>query len=113
MKRLVTVCLLMLLRLFLATSVTASPRTTSEHAGGQMAITPDTIIHRTDTRSDSPAADSSLRAAESARKALPSKREIVTDQEIGDGQCFEYVLFGFWHIWAGCGDSGGGGGGGW
>lgn len=112
-KRLLIVCLLMLLSLILATSATASPRAISEHARGQVAITPDPVIYDPDVRSDSLAADSS-RAAESARKASPSKRGVVTDQEIGDGQCFEYVLFGFWHVWAGCKtSSGGGGGGGW
>ena len=108
MKRLTSVCLWVLLSLVLATTAVASPRTTGDHARGRV---PDAAIDRADSRLDSPAVHPSP-AAEPAAKASPSPREVRTEQEIGDGHCFEYIIFEYWHVWSGCG-TGGGGGGGW
>lgn len=116
MKRLLVVCLLMLLSLILATNAIASPREKSERARDQVAMTQaDAAVDRADVRNDARAADSP-RAAATARKTPPARRGIAADQEIGDGKCFEYVLFGFWHVWVGCpppATSGGGSAGGW
>ena len=105
MKRL-PVGLLLLLSLLLATSALASPRQTADQTRGPVAIAP-----VTDARAHAPSADASHPAAEAAKP--PASRNPVANQEIGDGHCFEYVIFGYWHVWAGCGDSGGGSGGGW
>jgi hypothetical protein len=110
-KRLPIVCLLLLLSLILATSAFASPRATNDHPRAQVAKSPDWAIYGPDAQKEAPALDTS-RANEPAQKASPVNREIAPNQEIGDGKCFEYVIFEIWHIWVGCG-TGGGGGGGW
>ena len=110
MKRLPLVCLWILLSLIVAMSAAASTREAREGDRGEAFLPADRTLDRLDARNDVAAPG---RPAESAAKTSPFVRKIAVDQEIGDGQCFEYVLFGFWHVWAGCGSSGGGGGGGW
>jgi len=52
------------------------------------------------------------RAAEPARKVAP-ERQVGSNQEIGDGHCFEYVILEIWHVWWYDCPSGGGSAGGW
>lgn len=87
----------------------ASPRAENQKPSATIIAAADEALNQ--DRSDSARGTTSVADTNQKKMSAP---KVSANQEIGDGQCFEYVIFEIWHVWIGCDSkSGGGGGGGW